>query len=134
MIRHDGTQFVNAENPADPQEVRREIEAHARRLLTRFVEQFSYAPAEMASWPILASEIKAYAISGNVADAPFCAAEAAASGLTIDTIIARVTANTNGFAAYLSAVKGARNVHKAAVAAMQAPAVFDYDWRSGWPE
>lgn len=133
MIRHDGTQFVNAEDPSDPAEVRREVEAHARRLLERFVAQFQYAPAEMASWPILATEIKAYTASGNPADCPFCAAEAAASSLSLDTVIARVTANTNAFASFLAAVKGARNKHKAAIASMSAPEVYGYDWRDGWP-
>jgi hypothetical protein len=133
MIRHDGMQFVNAEDPDDPAEVRREIEAHARRLLERFVAQFQYAPAEMASWAVLASEIKAYAASGNTADCPFCVAEATTSNLPLATVIERVSANTAAFSAFLALVKGARNKHKTAIAALTAPEVFAYDWRGDWP-
>lgn len=134
MIRHDGTQFVHDEDPSDPQEVRLEIERHARRLLERYVDRSQYAPAEMASWPILASEIKLYAASGNPADAPFCQAEADASNLSLATVIARVQANANAFSTFLAAVKGARNRHKLAIAQLSAPEVFSYDWRGGWPE
>ena len=133
MIRHDGTQFVNAEDPEDPAEVRREIEQHARRLLERFVAQYQYAPAEMASWAVLAGEVKAYTASGNTADCPFCVAEATSSNLTLEAVIARVVANTAGFSAYLAAVKGARNKHKTAIATMTPAEAFAYDWRSDWP-
>lgn len=133
MIRHDGTIFVHCEDPSDPQEVRREIEAHARRLLNKFVDSAQYAPAEMASWPVLLVECKAYAKSADPADTPFCQAEADASGVDLQFVIDRVTANAAAYAQFLAQVKGTRTRHKMAVAGMQAPEVFGYDWRDGWP-
>lgn len=133
MIRHNGDIFVNCEDPTDPQEMRREIEAHARRLLNRFVDVAQYAPAEMASWPVLLAECKAYAISANPVDTPFCQAEADDSGVDLQSVINRVTANANAYAAFLAQVKGARTRHKLAIAGMQAPEIFAYDWRDGWP-
>lgn len=133
MIRHNGDIFVNCEDPTDPQEMRREIEAHARRLLNRFVDAAQYAPAEMASWPVMLAECRAYALSGDPLSAPFCQAEADASNVDLQSVINRVTANASAYAGFLAQVKGTRTRHKMAIAGMQVPEIFQYDWRDGWP-
>lgn len=137
MLEHDGTQFVNGFDPEPGANVvalvTSHIERYAQFLLDQFVGNLNYSAAEMASWPILAAEAKAYAISGSTADCPMCLAEAEAAGIPLSTLLSRVGANASGYSSYLAAVKGARTKNKLAVAAMTNEEALVYDWRVYWP-
>jgi len=137
MLDFDGTQFVNGLEPDAGTNVVAlviaRIERYAQHLLDQFVGSLNYSAAEMASWPILAAEAKAYAISGSTADCPMCLAEAEAAGIPLSTLLSRVSANASGYSSYLAAVKGARTKNKLAVAAMTNEEALAYDWRVYWP-
>lgn len=113
-------------------ERRAESTAHAKTLRDRVVSTVS--AGEMASWPIKRAEAMAYSQSGNPADAPMLSAEAAARGVTLPAIIARVAANATMFAGLESAISGADGRHRDAIDALASfEAVAAYDLTARWP-
>ena len=132
MIRFDGLQFISDVNTS-PAAVYKEVRGYAKYLLESFVAPYGYSAAEMASWPELMKEIRAYEISNDPDDAPLCKAEAEASNLSMADVIARVAANGAAYQLYLTAVKGARNKHLLALSQLTGDDANDYDWRLGWP-
>ena len=88
---------------------------------------------EMASWPIKRDEALAYAASGNQADAPLLSAEAQARGISLDAMLAKVSANAAWFQVAEAAIGGADGRHRDAIAALQTfEAVAAYDLTAGW--
>lgn len=109
-----------------------ESTAHAKTLRDRVVA--SASAGEMASWPIKRAEAMAYSQSGNGADAPMLSAEAAARGVTLPAIIARVAANAALFAGLEAAISGADGKHRDAIGALTSfESVAAYDLTAGWP-
>lgn len=94
----------------------------------------SISAGEMASWPIKRAEAMTYAASNNPEDAPMLSAEAAARGVGLAEIIARVQGNANRFAALEAAISGADGRHRDAITALQTfEEVSAYDLSAGWP-
>lgn len=113
-------------------EVCARINAHARALRDAAVAGIS--PAEMAGWAIKRAEAAAYTASGNAADAPVLAAEAAARGVTLSAIVLRVSANALALAMLEAAIAGVSGKHRDAVNALGTfGAVLGYDYSAGWP-
>ena len=89
--------------------------------------------AEMASWNVKAAQAKAFAASGNPADAPQLAAEAEARGVTLQAIVDRVTSNATLYLQAEATIAGVKGKHKDAIAALaDAGAVMAYDITQGW--
>lgn len=106
--------------------------AIAKALRDRVVGHIS--PGEMAAWPIKRAEAMAYAQGGNAAAAPILSAEAAARGITLPAMLAKVQANASAFAALEAAIGGADGKHRDALAGLQSfEAVLAYDLTAGWP-
>lgn len=94
----------------------------------------SVSAGEMAAWPIKRAEAVAWAASGDPAHAPLLAAEAAARGITLAAMMAKVGANATHFAALEAAIGGADGKHRDALAELTTwAAVRDYDLTAGWP-
>lgn len=103
----------------------------AKRMRDAVVADIS--SGEMASWHIKRAEAHAYATSGNAADAPLLLAEAQARGITLDAMLAKVSANAQRFQAAEAAIGGADGRHRDAIAALQTfEAVAAYDLTAGW--
>ena len=64
------------------------------------------SPAEMSSWSIKRVEMMTYNASLNAGDAPMLSAEAAARGVTLGSIVARVKANSDGLSALEAQIAG----------------------------
>lgn len=93
-----------------------------------------FSPGEMASWPIKRAEALAYQASSNAADAPNLSTEAAARGITLAALVAKVLADATRFAGVESAIAGTSGRHRDAVRALAThTAVGDYDYHAGWP-
>lgn len=92
------------------------------------------SPAEMASWPIKRAEAIAYTATGNAADAPMLTAEAAARGVTLADIVARVQGNAAALSMLEAMIGGTEGKHRDAVKALTTfEAVLAYDYSGGWP-
>jgi hypothetical protein len=112
-------------------EVSARIDAHAAALREKVTA--GIAPAEMSSWPIKRSEALAYQ-ADPTAVTPFLSAEAAARGVTVDAIAARVAANSTALSALEAAIAGNAGKHRDAIKLLTAFAdVLAYDWSTGWP-
>lgn len=110
-----------------------QIDAHAKALRDRVVADVS--PGEMAAWPLKLAEARAYAASGNAADAPLLAAEAALREVPIADILARVGGNAARLSTLETRIAGTAGRHKDRVRAEATfAAVLAYDWTAGWPE
>lgn len=125
--------IIDAYTLADTQaEVCARINVHARALRDAAVAGIS--PAEMASWPIKRGEALALAAGGSAADAPMLVAEAAARGVPLTDIVARVQGNAGALAMLEAAIAGTEGKHRDAVKALPTfEAVLAYDFTSGWP-
>lgn len=108
------------------------INAHARALRDAAVAGIS--PAEMASWPIKRAEALAIAAGGTAADAPMLTAEAAARGVTLAEIVARVQGNAAALGTLEAMISGTEGKHRDAVKALTTfEAVLAYNYSTGWP-
>lgn len=109
------------------------VDSLAARKRTTAVQGVS--PCEMSSWPIKRAEAVAYAASKNAADAPNLAAEAAARGITLDALVAKVLAKAAALLALEAQIAGAAGKHGDAIMALQSTAdVEAYDFSGGWPQ
>lgn len=105
----------------------------AKRLRDRVIRTIS--AGEMASWPIKLAEAAKYALTGQDADAPMLAAEAAARGITLAALVAKVGGNATTFAGLEAAIAGADGAHRDSIKALDTfDAVAAYDFSTGWPE
>lgn len=92
------------------------------------------SPAEMASWPIKLAEAVKFAASGVSSDAPYLSAEAAARGMTLSALVAKVQTNGAQLAGMEAQIAGVNGRHKDALAAMaDVSAVAAYDITAGYP-
>jgi len=108
------------------------ITAHAKAIRDRLLAGVS--PGEMAAWSIKRAEAEAYLASGNLADAPLLAAEAAARGISVKALTARVVSNAAALSQLEAVVAGNDGRHRDAVRALTSVAdVMQYDWSAGWP-
>ena len=108
------------------------ITAHATAIRDRLIAGIS--PGEMAAWSIKRAEAEAYLASGNLADAPLLAAEAAARGISVEALTARVVSNAAALSQLEAVVAGNDGRHRDAVRALTSVAdVMQYDWSAGWP-
>lgn len=106
--------------------------AHAKMLRDKVIRTIS--AGEMASWPIKLSEAAKYALTGQDADAPMLAAEAAARGITLAALVAKVGENATTFAGLEAAIAGIDGAHRDAIKACATfEAVAAYDFSTGWP-
>lgn len=99
------------------------IDAHARALRDAAVAGIS--PAEMAAWPIKLAQAQAGA--GAMIEM-----EAAARGVPLTDLIAKILAKAAAMAALEASIAGTAGRHQDAVRAAADPAA--YDWSAGWPE
>lgn len=108
------------------------IDAHAMAL--RMAVTATVAPAEMASWSIKRAEAQAYAASSNPADAPMLGYEAAARGVPLADVAARVQANATALAMLEAQIAGTAGKHRDAVRGLATFAeLLAYNWQAGWP-
>lgn len=113
--------------------VKAQINAHARELRDRVIAHVS--PGEMASWPIKLSEAAKFAATGDAAQCPMLSAEAAARGITVAALVAKVGGNAATFSALEAAIGGTDGKHRDAVGALTSfEEIAAYNWRTGWPE
>lgn len=109
-----------------------QVSAHAKVLRDKVIRTIS--AGEMASWPIKLAEAAKYALTGQDADAPMLAAEAAARGITLAALVAKVGENATTFAALEAAIAGTDGAHRDAIKACETfEAVAAYDFSTGWP-
>lgn len=108
------------------------IDAHARALRDAVVAGIS--PAEMASWSIKRAEAQATTASGDAADAPMLAIEAAARGIPLQAVVDLVRAKAAALSTLEAAIAGTAGRHADAVRACTSFAdALAYDWSTGWP-
>ena len=95
----------------------------------------SISPGEMAAWPIKRAEAVAYAASGRDEDAPLLSAEAAARGITLPAMLAKVSENAQYFAGLEARIGGADGKHRDKIALLEAfEDVAAYDLSVDWPK
>lgn len=110
-----------------------EVAAHAKTLRDKVISAIS--SGEMASWPIKLAEASKYAQTGQASDAPMLSAEAAARGIALPELVAKVDGNATTFAGLESAIAGADGKHRDAIKAVSTfDEVAAYDYLTGWPE
>lgn len=108
-----------------------DVSLHAKALRDSIIADIS--PGEMASWPIKLAEAGRYA--GNDADVPMLAAEAAARGITVAELVAKVGNNATRFAALEAQIGGVDGKHRDAIKTLTTfKAVNQYDYSAGWPQ
>ena len=89
------------------------------------------SPAEMAGWPLLLLDAKSY--RGGSA-APSVAAEAAARGISTESLVGKVEANAAQFQAARAAIAGTDGKKRDEIDALTTfEAVAAYDVTGGWP-
>lgn len=89
---------------------------------------------ELASWPIKLSESIAYQQTADSAVAPLLSIEAAARGVTLAELVARVASNAQTFAGLEASIAGADGRHRDAILLLQDwPDLYTYDYSNGWP-
>lgn len=109
------------------------VSMHAKELRDRVVASIS--AGEMASWPIKRAEAEEYGRLGEAAPCPSLRLEAAARGVTLAQLVAKVNANAARFIGAETAIGGADGKHRDAIAALGTfEAVAAYDISRGWPE
>lgn len=121
-----------------------EIDAYAgavRQRVRQAAQPFATAE-EMASWPIKAAQARAYVSTQDTGEAPIILAEAAARGVSVDDIAARIIANADALEAAEAAIAGNAGRHKDIVRSIAAqetvgPAdvqtIAAYTFADGWP-
>jgi hypothetical protein len=108
------------------------IDAHAAA--RRDAATAGVSASEMASWPVKRAEALAHAADPMAGAAPVLAVEAAARGVPLDAVVARVLANAQALATLEATIAGVAGRHKDAVRATQSfAAALAYDWSTGWP-
>ena len=109
------------------------VSAHARALREQVTS--AIAPGEMASWPIKRAEAEEYKAVGEAAACPALRSEAAARGVTLAQLVAKVASNAARFMGAEAAIGGTDGRHRDAIAALTSfEAVAVYDYSAGWPE
>lgn len=109
-----------------------QVSAHAKVLRDKVISTIS--AGEMASWPIKLAEAAKYAQTGQDTDAPMLAAEAAARGITLAALVAKVGENATTFAGLEAAIAGTDGAHRDAIKACETfEMVAAYDFSTGWP-
>ena len=89
---------------------------------------------EMAAWAIKRDEALKYAATGNASDAPLLSIEAAARGVALPVLMAKVSTAATGFAMLEGAIGGAAGKHRDAVTALpDFASLYVYDYATGWP-
>lgn len=89
---------------------------------------------EMASWAIKLAEARAYASSGNQADAPTLSTTAAIRGISVEALVGKVLEQAAPFLQAEAVIDGYRGKHCDAVDAMiDVQSIIAYDWHTGWP-
>jgi len=92
------------------------------------------SPAEMASWPIKLAEAVKFAASSDPADAPYLGVEAAARGITLEELVAKVQTNGAMLAGLEAQIAGINGKHRDALATMTVSTdVLAYDITAGYP-
>lgn len=89
--------------------------------------------AEMASWPIKRAEALAFTVSGLATDAPTLNIEAAARGITLAALVAKVLAKAALFTTLEAQIAGTCGKHQDAVALLPLTDIAAYDITTGWP-
>lgn len=113
-------------------EIKREADAIARAKRDDVTTAFS--PAEMASWAIKRAEALAYQASGNAADAPSLAMEAAARGVSLGILVSKVLAKSTMLAALEATIAGRCGaIQDTATAATSEAELLAIDLTAGWP-
>lgn len=108
------------------------VSAHAKALRDRAISGISVG--EMASWPIKIAEAETYAAKGEPEKAPLLSREAAARGVALADLVARVKANAAALSALEADISGIEGKHRDAISALGDIAEVDaYDWHTGWP-
>lgn len=93
------------------------------------------AQGEMASWSIKRAEAAEYGELGEAAACPCLRSEAAARGIPLAQLVAKVNGNAARFVGLEAHIGGADGRHRDAIAALQTfEAVAAYDYSTGWPE
>lgn len=89
---------------------------------------------EMAGWPIKLAEARAFMADPANAQTPMLAAEAAARGVTVADLVAKVGGNSARFAALEAAIGGTDGRHRDALSTLTTfETVASYDVTAGWP-
>jgi hypothetical protein len=113
-------------------ELSKSVLAHAKLLRDRVVANISMG--ELASWPVKLSEAAKFAQTGAAGDCPMLSGEAAARGITLAALVAKVGGNATGFSAIEGAIGGADGKHRDAIKALSTfQEVATYNIHSGWP-
>lgn len=113
-------------------EVSRVVSLHAKKLRDKVVAAIS--AGEMASWGIKLSEAVKFSTSGDSAQCPMLSAEAAARGVSLASLVAKVGGNGQNFSYLEAAIGGNDGKHRDAIKALTTfDEVLDYDFSAGWP-
>jgi hypothetical protein len=109
-----------------------EVLGHAKKLRDQVVAPVS--AGEMASWPIKRAEALRYATEGDAGTYPLLSQEAAARGISLAALVAKVDGNAAYFAGMEAAIGGNDGRHRDAIMALETIAdVLAYDFSTGWP-
>jgi hypothetical protein len=105
--------------------------AHAKALRDKAIAAVS--AGEMASWPIKRAEAAAFHAGDT--SCPFLSAEAAARGITLGALVAKVDGNAARFQGLEAAIGGTDGKHRDAIMSLTTFAeIAAYDYSTGWPE
>lgn len=131
MVSSDDTAvqaIIDAYTLADAQTHRcAEVADHAKLLRDKAIKAVS--AGEMASWAIKLAEANAYP-----AACPMLEAEAAARGIALDVMVAKVRSNAAGFSSLEAAIAGRCGFHRDAIKRCASfEDVAAYDFGTGWP-
>lgn len=109
------------------------VSLHAKALRDKVTRNI--ADGEMASWPIKRDEAREYSAAGELAQCPELRKEAAARGIPLAQLVAKVNGNAARFMGAETAIGGTDGKHRDAIAALATfEAVAAYDYSTGWPE
>lgn len=128
MLKHTGIEFVNDHDPEGDalSAVVRAIDDYAASL--RNLACAPASPFEAASWSLKIAEAKA----GGGA---MLSTEAAARGVTLEAMVARVLGNAGALGALEATISGVAGKHKDAARLLtEREEILAYDWREGWPD
>jgi hypothetical protein len=110
-----------------------EVNKIAKRLFDAAVANNSRG--ETAGWSTLRAEMLAYKASGNEADCPWIAMEAADRGISVAALAAKVEGNAARFEVLRAAIAGKSGRHRDNIAALtDVESVLTYDYTTDWPE
>lgn len=118
--------------PTAKQKRQDEINAYASGLRNQVIRGRS--AGEMASWAIKLAEARAYAATGNPAQAPTLSTTAAIRGIAIESLVGKVIEQASPFLQAEAEIDGVRGKHCDAIEAMtDVQGIVTYDWHAGWP-